>query len=231
MLCPIRVAKLTAARVSRDPRQRRTDVERRAAAVPGNDRRHPHAHEVRGERTLGKLVSVCVHVDESRRDESARLASIRSLCRPMEHRADAPQSCRPCTMPGRRARAGAPVPSITRAAGDDEVVVGAGLRRASTGVKMQCNRRENEADLHGRYAVRSTAGRRPVDPRSRADRVTTTAITTEADCARETRYPWLRGETRTRPTTPMPAAGPRTHRGRWSALNTSARTKTPSNEP
>ena len=55
-----------------DPGQRLADVERRGAAVAGDDRRHAHADEVLGARMIGEIVGVRVHVDEAWRDDQAR---------------------------------------------------------------------------------------------------------------------------------------------------------------
>ena len=55
-----------------DVAERLADVERRAAAVAGDDRRDAHADEVLGERLLDEIVGVRVDVDEARRDDQAR---------------------------------------------------------------------------------------------------------------------------------------------------------------
>ena len=55
-----------------DAGERLADVERRAAAVAGHDRRHTHADEVLGERLALEIVCVRVHVDEAGCDDQAR---------------------------------------------------------------------------------------------------------------------------------------------------------------
>ncbi len=50
-------------------RERRTDIDRRSAAVAGDDRRHAHPDEIFGERPIGHFVGVRVNVDEAGRDD------------------------------------------------------------------------------------------------------------------------------------------------------------------
>ena len=69
VLWPMNVAKLTDGARLLDLGQRFADVERRAAAVAGHDRRHAHADEVLGARMIRQVVGVRVHVDESGRDD------------------------------------------------------------------------------------------------------------------------------------------------------------------
>ncbi len=68
VLWPMSVAKLIATPACADLRQRVADVERGAAAVAGDDRRHAHADEVLGARRVGDVVGVRVDVDEAGRD-------------------------------------------------------------------------------------------------------------------------------------------------------------------
>ena len=129
VLWPISVAKLTARRCRLMRGERLADVERRAAAVAGDDRRHAHADEVLGERLLREIVRVRVHVDEAGRDDQPR--GVDHLARVLRAR-----WCRSrrSVLDGSRRRRAAPARPIrrcTRAADDDEVVARGGWRAAA----------------------------------------------------------------------------------------------------
>ena len=99
-------------------RERLADVERRRAAVAGDDRRHTHADEVGGGGMVGDLVGVGVDVDEAGRDdEPGRVDAVGAVSRrDLANRLDASALDADVGAPRRRARA-----VDDQAAGDDDV--------------------------------------------------------------------------------------------------------------
>ena len=61
--------------------QRLANVERRRAAIAGDDRRHAHPNEILGPWLFDEIVGVSVNVDEAWRDDEARgVDDLASLC-------------------------------------------------------------------------------------------------------------------------------------------------------
>ena len=222
--------------------QRLADVERRAAAVAGDDRRHAHPDEVLGARMIGEIVGVGVDVDEAGRDDQAgrvdrpdaRGARDRSRSATMRPSLIATSARRP-----RRAGAVDHL-SAERSAGrsGDCLACAAGARRraATSSTTSWCDASgliafgrikagawsTAPADAPARGRRSCSAHRQPDDHHDdHAERV----VPEEGDAAGR------RVQRERRPRWRCRRAARRTRRGRSLRRKTSASTKTPSSEP